>query len=345
MLHRVRGDKAKMRPMLHGSLARAWARRLGAAAFAGPAGKPAERLAVALGRACPYRLPGRATLALALLAGLEARGGADGLTAVLQTGQRLAVPLSAEGVSLYLTGALMGEEERRITALFRRHLRPGDAFADVGAHLGFYAHLAAHAAGPAGRVFAFEPQETLAQRLRRSIALNALDGRVRLTEAAVGDRHDATVTLYPARDPANTGSASTLPHGWVDAGGARTVPMVRLDRFLDEVAPGLRLAAVKIDVEGAEDHVIAGMAGLFPTAAPLLLVVELTGALDGAASRGAAEAGCAMLAAHGYEAWRIEADGRLRVRYDVAEAARLDTIVNIAFTAPDARGARPEIFG
>src|SRR5215813_390903 len=112
MLHRAAPDKAKMRAMLHGSLAQGWARRLGAAAFAGPVGKPAERLAVALGRSFPYRLPGRTTLVHALLEGLTARGIADGLTAVLLTGQRFAVPLSAEGVSIYLTGTLMGEDER-----------------------------------------------------------------------------------------------------------------------------------------------------------------------------------------------------------------------------------------
>ena len=33
------------------------------------------------------------------------------------------------------------------------------------------------------------------------------------------------------------------------------------------------------------------------------------------------------------------------VRFTAADAARLDAIVNVAFTAPDARAARPEIFG
>ena len=60
--------------MLHGSLAQASARRLGAAVFAGPAGKPAERLALALGRSFPYGLPGRTTLVHALHDGLKARG-------------------------------------------------------------------------------------------------------------------------------------------------------------------------------------------------------------------------------------------------------------------------------
>ena len=82
-----------------------------------------------------------------------------------------------------------------------------------------------------------------------------------MTEAAAGDRDGATVTLYPGSDPTNTGSTSTLKHGWVDAGRARDVPMLRLDRFFAEHAPGLRLAAIKIDVEGAEDRVVAGMVG------------------------------------------------------------------------------------
>src|SRR6185436_1820987 len=106
-------------------------------------------------------------------------------------------------------------------------------------------------------------------------------------------------------------------HGWVDGARARDVPLLRLDRFLAEHAAGLRLAAMKIDVEGVEDRVVGGTA----------------------------ESVCTMLAAHRYEAWRIDADGRLRTPFTVDDAARLDAIVNVAFTASDAPDARPEIFG
>jgi len=45
---------------------------------------------------------------------------------------------------------------------------------DVGAHVGFYALLAAHA-NPKGRVFAFEPHPSVYGRLIRNLSLNGVE--------------------------------------------------------------------------------------------------------------------------------------------------------------------------
>ena len=48
-------------------------------------------------------------------------------------------------------------KEAGTVAWISRSVGPGDVFYDVGANIGIYSLLAALCAGPAGRVFAFEP--------------------------------------------------------------------------------------------------------------------------------------------------------------------------------------------
>lgn len=60
---------------------------------------------------------------------------------------------------------------------------------DVGAYVGFYSLLAAHA-NPAGRVLAFEPLPANLQRLRDNVARNRL-ANVECIGAAVSDSEGA----------------------------------------------------------------------------------------------------------------------------------------------------------
>src|SRR5206468_779613 len=54
-------------------------------------------------------------------------------------------------------------------------LKPGDVFLDVGAHLGYFAIVAARVVGPSGRVFAFEPHERLQIELRALVSRNQVE--------------------------------------------------------------------------------------------------------------------------------------------------------------------------
>src|SRR5919202_2432184 len=63
-------------------------------------------------------------------------------------------------------------------AFIRRHAAPGTAAVDAGAHIGLFSVLMGRAVGLGGRVLSFEPTATTARLLRRTIALNDLDGVV-----------------------------------------------------------------------------------------------------------------------------------------------------------------------
>jgi hypothetical protein len=72
-----------------------------------------------------------------------------------------------------------GLHESEDMAFVLHLLRPGDVFYDVGANVGSYTLLAATAGA---RVHAFEPSPPTAARLRRNVALNALEERVQVHE-------------------------------------------------------------------------------------------------------------------------------------------------------------------
>jgi hypothetical protein len=75
--------------------------------------------------------------------------------------------------------------EPETTPLFFRLAAQSRVTLDVGAYVGFYTLLAAHA-NPDGQVCAFEPLPSVFRRLQRNIALNRLTN-VQCVAAAVGE--------------------------------------------------------------------------------------------------------------------------------------------------------------
>lgn len=127
---------------------------------------------------------------------------------------------------------------------------------DIGAYVGFYALLAAHA-NPEGRVYAFEPHPGIFPRLERNVALNRLGG-VRCVPSAVGDL-DGTGELFHVSTamPSSSSLSREFMEGAPHLGSSR-VAVVTLDRFARENALP-RVDLVKIDTEGTEAQVLRGM--------------------------------------------------------------------------------------
>jgi FkbM family methyltransferase len=148
-----------------------------------------------------------------------------------------------------------GQWEPVISDWFRTHLRPGDVMVDVGANVGWYTLLAAKLVGPAGRVIAVEASPTIAAALRANVALNpAVADRVTVHTCAAGAR-EGSVSLF-LNGPENSGKSSI--HGEPGMVREADVPMKPLAALLADVDLG-RVRAIKIDVEGAEAEVVAGL--------------------------------------------------------------------------------------
>lgn len=142
-----------------------------------------------------------------------------------------------------------GTYEPEMGTLFPLVVRPSATTIDVGANIGVHT---VRLAKLAHRVIAFEPDPVIADRLELNLEANHLTN-VEVLRAAAGAVGSRTMTLYrsPEDDP-NRGRASLLQHDHL-SGQPIHVAVVAIDDLqLHDV--GL----IKIDVEGAESHVMAG---------------------------------------------------------------------------------------
>ncbi len=130
---------------------------------------------------------------------------------------------------------------------------PGGTCVDAGANVGFYTLHLAKRVGPSGRVFAFEPDPRNASRLRRNVALNAFEGIVEVTEAAVSDRNGSGT--FHRSDETHSGWGSLASH----AGEISSIEVATttLDSFL-EARKIERVDFLKADVEGSEIELLRG---------------------------------------------------------------------------------------
>ncbi|MBK9180783.1 MAG: FkbM family methyltransferase [Acidimicrobiales bacterium] len=148
-------------------------------------------------------------------------------------------------------------------AVLDRLVGPGQVVVDVGANTGVYALKAGRLVGPSGTVVAIEPNPDMIGWLQGNVRANGL-GNVRVRMLAAGERTGAA-TLWENRDAPNSFSLVRRA-----AGAGFSVLVVPLDELL--AWEGLEhVDLVKIDVEGAEDAVLAGAAGLIERCRPLVI--------------------------------------------------------------------------
>lgn len=197
---------------------------------------------------------------------------------------------------------LVGEYEPQETRLLSHLLRPGMTVVDAGANWGYFTLLAAHLVGSAGRVVALEPDPRMYDLLQRNLALNTLRRATALPIAAAAARGEVTLEGY---DPATSNRGVSRVRAATLAGRATfTVACEALDRVVDQQGLG-SVDLVKIDVEGAEDGVLAGMDDGLRAHRYRRILIELHPTL--LAERGVTvDACCARLAAAGYTGFTFD---------------------------------------
>lgn len=148
--------------------------------------------------------------------------------------------------------------EREILRHFLQQVRPDDVVWDVGAGFGLYTLFAGNLMKQ-GMVYAFEPEPRTRALLERNLRLNRIS-RVEILRFALGDA-DSVVTMYQSDSP-NVGTHALVQRTdfRLKARGI-TVDQRRGDSILQE---GMALPPhmLKIDVEGAECRVLAGMSSM-----------------------------------------------------------------------------------
>ncbi|WP_158537201.1 FkbM family methyltransferase [Humitalea rosea] len=211
-------------------------------------------------------------------------------------------------------------------------LDAGDTAVDIGAHVGMMAMPMARRIGASGLLYAFEPSPETAARLRRTLAFNGLDGQVRVVEQAVGDQPGQALLHFGS----NTSTNSLLPAPGTAGGAGVTVEVVRLDAA---IPAGLPVAVVKMDVEGAELGVLAGMPRLLAENPDLIVVAEYDNAHLRRSSQ-TAQAWLGAFAVAGLDtALAIGDRDGICHRVTAQDLAALDGTVNLVL----ARGAAPRL--
>ena len=145
-------------------------------------------------------------------------------------------------------------------------VHPGMTVIDVGANYGYYTLLLADAVGETGHVIAIEPNPDAVALLTQSVLLNGHAGRTRIVPSALAASAGQRLLYVPDDEPKNAALVDRA-----DLPGGRTVEVSTVT--LDEVALACpRVDLVKIDAEGAEQEIVAGMRGLIERDKPILVL-------------------------------------------------------------------------
>lgn len=206
-----------------------------------------------------------------------AQGAARRLVSVVDWGYTAAgrAPLSAEIAGVRVRGyvrhrGFLAEAMRPGTTyaeLFVRSLRPGMTVVDGGAHLGLYTALAARGVGPDGLVLAFEPDRYNLAALRLNVGSAA---NARIVPKALADT-PGTAVFYETH--------STIGSSLIERpeSHGRVVETTSVDAELD--GREITQLLVKLNVEGAEPRVLAGMRETLSRVAPVTIFIEVNPSL------------------------------------------------------------------
>jgi len=231
--------------------------------------------------------------------------------------------------------------EPEVSAFLIRALRTGDAFVDVGSHIGYFSMLAAALVGPSGVVFSFEPEPGNFEELLRHARENGFPQIQPFNMPLAAEAGEITFFLNADNDG---GHALWDPGQHPFNERTRVYPRTArvradsLDNFdLLQTRPA---RAIKIDTEGAEHQVLRGATRWLADRRTPFLICEINsfGLRHMASSQMALRS---FLAGFGYSTYTLDAEGyppRL-VRPDQmisANTTEANEVFSVLFSPADA---------
>lgn len=146
-----------------------------------------------------------------------------------------------------------GKYEETEAKIMEQKISKGDIVVDVGANIGIHTLNMAKIVGKTGKVFAFEPEITNFEILKKNIKLNNYTN-IFAEQKAVGEE-DGTATLHRSNHPGMHKINNEPQHSKDEL----DVDIISLDNFFDKNNMQPKIDFVKIDVEGFELSVLNGM--------------------------------------------------------------------------------------
>jgi FkbM family methyltransferase len=159
-----------------------------------------------------------------------------------------------------------GLHEFNDMAFLLHFLRASDTFMDIGANVGSYTLLSSGVCQ--AKTIALEPSTDTADLLNRNLALNRLQQKVTLIQAAAGARRD--IRIFSKNQDTTNHIMTPGEHSTTDF---EQVEVIRIDDLTLTDKPIL----IKIDVEGFETEVLQGMADTLKQTQLKAIIIELNG--------------------------------------------------------------------
>jgi FkbM family methyltransferase len=192
----------------------------------------------------------------------------DNAVAVRLNDGYVLVPKSAIKLRILLADAPADGLEPGTTRIIRRLLRPGMTAVDVGANVGALTLTCARAVGPTGTVYSFEPEPAFADLLAKAFDLNGVPWVELRRSAASSSNGKASFHVSPI------GGHSSLYPLSTDEQRSETLIEVETCTLDDALGAHRKVDLIKMDVEGAELDVLAGMQQLVSSNPDLVIVAE-----------------------------------------------------------------------
>ncbi|HEY2480209.1 MAG TPA: FkbM family methyltransferase [Solirubrobacterales bacterium] len=145
----------------------------------------------------------------------------------------------------------------------KKELRPGMHVLNLGAHIGYFALLAAREVGPDGKVTAIEAEPSNFALLQENMRRSTLDN-VQVVHGAVSDHLG---TLAMSLSPTNTGDHRAYRYD--GATGTVSVPAVTVDAVLGQAE---QVDFVFADIQGTEHVAMRGMSDMVERCHPPMLL-------------------------------------------------------------------------
>lgn len=168
---------------------------------------------------------------------------------------------------------LDGYEPETVSLFFRLAERSRTTI-DIGAYVGFFTLLAAHA-NPDAEVYSFEPMPEVFDRLQNNILLNRISN-AQCIAGAVGDIEGTAEFFHQSTGMPTSSSLSFEFMSSATGVISTTVPVTTLDRFVEENSL-TRIDLLKIDTESTEPDVLRGAITVLKRDKPVIFCEVLKG--------------------------------------------------------------------
>lgn len=164
--------------------------------------------------------------------------------------------------------------DKPLSVWMKKHVKPGAVCIDAGSNVGYFTEIMARLAGPTGKVYAIDANETVTSAYLASQNLNDYTevAEIFVVTAALDEFDDQTRTFqYPE---SNEGAATMLDDFAFGYGTAEILTFTAPTARLDSIAPPGPIDLLKIDLEGSEPTVFRGAGSVLDRVDRIILDVH-----------------------------------------------------------------------